>query len=376
MRKNWLKMIAVAAACAMLGGALTLAWTGFGGTALPLTPGAKAEGTLLPTLEGFDSPFAQVVETVKPSVVSVSNKGRAFNLLSGRPEQVEQGSGSGVVISVQGHIITNYHVIANARAVTVIANGQEYDADIVGYDSLTDLAVLQVKDADLPAAVMGDSDAERVGNWAIVIGNPLGQMFVDTVTVGVLSATGREVEGAVVKMMQTDAAINSGNSGGGLFNTRGELIGIPSMKFVSTSPTNSIEGIGMAIPINVARPIVTSIIEHGRVMRPRMGIGVATLPGTERVEPGSLPSGAFVEDVAPGSPAEKAGLQPGDIVLSINGSRVRSFTDLIDRVNTRVPGDKVTLEVYRVPGILSLTHRDEIPEGETLMIDVLLGSAE
>jgi len=289
---------------------------------------------------------------------------------------VEQAFGSGVVISVQGHIITNYHVIANARAVVVIADGKEYDAYIVGYDILTDLAVLHAPDADLPAAVMGDSDAERVGNWAIVIGNPLGQMFVDTVTVGVLSATGREVQGSLVRMMQTDAAINSGNSGGGLFNTRGELIGIPSMKFISTSPSNSIEGIGMAIPINVAKPIVASIIEHGRMLRPRMGIGVATLPGTEKVSPGSLPAGALIDNVAPDSPAAKAGLLPGDIVLSINGSRVRSFTDLIDRVNTRQPGDTVSLEIYRVPGIMSLTHRDAIPDGEVLTVDVTLGSAE
>lgn len=360
----------------MLGGAMAFAWMGRVGAVLPLTPGAKAEGSLLPTLDGIDSPFAQVVETVMPSVVSVSNKGRAFNLLSGHPEQVEQATGSGVVISVQGHVVTNYHVITNAHAVTVIAGGKEYDARIVGYDSLTDLAVLQVVDAELPAAVMGDSDAERVGNWAIVIGNPLGQAFVDTVTVGILSATGREVEGSVVKMMQTDAAINAGNSGGGLFNTKGELIGIPSMKFVSATPENSIEGIGMAIPINVAKPIVASIIAHGRVLRPRIGVGVATMPGTEKVESGSLPNGALVNDVSPGSPAEKAGLRPGDIVLSINGSRVRSFTDLIDRVNARVPGDKVTLEVYRVPGILDLTQRDAIPDGEMLTIEVTLGSAE
>ena len=215
-----------------------------------------------------------------------------------------------------------------------------------------------------------------MGNWAIVVGNPLGQMFVDTVTVGVLSATGREVEGSVVKMMQTDAAINAGNSGGGLFNTKGELIGIPSMKFVSASPDNSIEGIGMAIPINIAKPIVASIIQHGRVLRPRMGIGVITLAGTEKPQPGSLPAGALVNEVSSGSPAEKAGLQPGDIVLSIDGSRVRSFTDLIDRVNAHVPGDKVTLEVYRVPGILSLTQRDAIPDGEALTMDVTLGSAE
>jgi serine protease Do len=337
---------------------------------------AKAEGTLVAPIEGIESPFAKVAETVMPCVVGVSNQGRVFNLVSGRTAAVEQASGSGVVISTQGHIVTNYHVIADARAVSVIAQGQQYDAEIIGYDALTDLAVLKVDNANLPAATMGDSDAERVGSWAIVIGNPLGQMFADTVTVGILSATGREVEDSVVKMMQTDAAINAGNSGGGLFNTQGMLIGIPSMKFVSASPDTSIEGIGMAIPINVARPIVASIIEHGRMVRPRMGVSIATLQGAETGEAGVLPAGVFLNDVTPGSPAEKAGLKAGDIVLSIDASRVRRYTDLMDRINTHVPGDQVMLEVYRVSGIMELTYRDPIPAGETLSVTVTLESGE
>ncbi len=374
MQKKWLGIIAGALACALLGGAVVLAWSGQ--TGAPFVLNAKAEGKLLPTLEGIDSPFAQVAQTVMPCVVGVSNKGRVFNLLSGRAESVEQASGSGVVISMQGHIVTNYHVIADARAVSIIAQGQEYDAEIIGYDAPTDLAVLQVKDADLSAATMGDSDAELVGNWAIVIGNPLGQMFADTMTVGILSATGREVEGSIVKMMQTDAAINAGNSGGGLFNTKGELIGIPSMKFVSSTLETSIEGIGMCIPINVVKPIVASIIEHGRMVRPRMGVGIATIPGAEKGGEGVLPAGVFVNEVSKGSPADKAGLQAGDIILSIEGSRVRSYTDLTDRVNAHLPGDKVKLEIYRVPGIMALTYRDEIPAGEALEIVVTLGSGE
>ena len=376
MRKKRPGTIAAALACALLGIATALAWAGPGSAMPRLLLIAEAEGALLPTLDGIESPFAQVAETVMPCVVGVSNKGRAFNLLSGRTEQVERASGSGVVISVQGHVVTNYHVIADARAVTVIAGGREYDAEVVGFDALTDLAVLHVPDASLPAAAMGDSDLERVGNWAIVIGNPLGQMFADTVTVGILSAVNREVEGSVVRMIQTDAAINAGNSGGGLFNTRGELIGIPSMKFVSATPGQSIEGIGMAIPINVAKPIAANIIEHGRVLRPRLGVGIATLQGGEKGGPGVLPAGALVNEISPGSPAEKAGIRPGDIVLSVDGSRVQSYTGLIDRVNARVPGEKIRLEIYRVPGILALTHQDEIPVGETLLIEVTLGSAE
>ncbi len=378
MQNHWVRKVAAALACAALGSAVALAWVGgnVGNGAAPLVDSARAEGTLVAPIEGFESPFAKVAETVLPCVVGVSNKGRAFNLVSGRTEAVEQASGSGVVISTQGHIVTNYHVVADARAVSIIAMGEQYEAEIVGYDALTDLAVLQVKDADLPAATMGDSDAERVGNWAIVIGNPLGQMFADTMTVGILSATGREIEGSAVKMLQTDAAINSGNSGGGLFNTKGELIGIPSMKFVSSDRSNSIEGIGMCIPINVAKPIVTSIIERGHMVRPRMGVSIATIEGAEKGEAGVLPAGVFLSDVSKRGPADKAGLQAGDIILSIDGSRVHKYTDLSDRINTHAPGDKVVLEVYRVPGILELTYRDKIPAGETLSITVTLESGE
>ncbi len=376
MHKNWLGTIAVAVACLMLGSAAALAWQGNQVTGLGTMPSEPVQGTTVQPLEGIESPFALVVDAVLPSVVGVSNHGRAFNLRSGRPESVEQGSGSGVVISEQGHIVTNYHVIEGARTISIIAHGQEYEAEIIGSDPLTDLAVLQVTEAGFPAVSMGDSDQERVGNWAIVIGNPLGQAFADTVTVGIISATGREVEGAVVNMIQTDAAINAGNSGGGLFNTKGELIGIPAMKFVSTSPENSIEGIGMAIPINVAKPIVASIIEHGRMVRPRMGVGIATIEGAETGGPGQLPAGVFINSVSPGSPAEQAGIQEGDIVLAIDGVRVRKYTELTDRVNTHVPGDTVKIQLYRVPGLMNLTMVDNVPEGEVLTVEVTLTSAE
>ncbi len=371
MKKTVLGLVVMGIVCAMLGASVALAVQ----NKLPANAeNAQAQGGFVPELPGFESPIAQVVDTVLPSVVGVSNRGYQFRFST---RTVEQASGSGVVITEQGHIVTNYHVIEGAKEVGIIAHGQEYTAEVIGTDPLTDLAVVQVKNASLPAARMGDSDAERVGNWAIVIGNPLGQQFADTVTVGVISAVNRELEDSVVKMIQTDAAINAGNSGGGLFNTKGELIGIPSMKFYSTGIGQaSIEGIGMAIPINVARPIVESLIERGHMVRPRIGVGIATISGTDKVEPGHLPAGVFVNSVEDNGPAGKAGLMAGDIILSADGRRVKRYTDLTDRINTHAVGDTITLEVYRIPGLAALTISDEIPAGERITLEVVLGGID
>lgn len=191
-----------------------------------------AQGEYVKTLEGIQSPFADVVDVVMPCVVGVSNRARTYSIISGQTDVIEQATGSGVMITTQGHVVTNYHVIEGANDVQVLSNGQYLQAEIVGYDELTDLAVLRVtEDVNLPAVKMGDISQVRVGDWAIVIGNPLGKQFADTVTIGVVSALNRELEGtSIVKMNATDAAINSGNSGRRTFYTKGELIGIPSLK--------------------------------------------------------------------------------------------------------------------------------------------------
>ena len=234
-------------------------------------------------LQGVTSPFSEVAQAVMPCVVGVSNRANTFNLVSGQTQLVEQATGSGVVITTQGHVVTNHHVVKGASDVQVLWQGQYLSAEIVGVDELTDLAVLRVtEDVSLPAVMMGDPEQVKAGDWAIVIGNPLGKQFADTITVGVVSALNRELEeSSIVKMIQTDAAINSGNSGGGMFNTRGELIGIPSLKFSASSKEGiaSIEGIAMAIPMDVVKPIVNSIIQHGKVTRPRLGIAVMTMRG-------------------------------------------------------------------------------------------------
>ena len=285
-----------------------------------------AQGQYVNTLGGAESPFSDVVQTVMPCVVGVSNRGNSFNIISGQTELVEQATGSGVVVTTQGHVVTNYHVIEGASDVQVLSQGRYLKTEIVGYDELTDLAVLRVmEDIELPAVKMGDMSDVRVGDWAIVIGNPLGKQFADTVTVGVVSALNRELESSsIVKMLQTDAAINSGNSGGGLFNTRGELIGIPSLKFSSNGKDDiaSIEGIAMAIPVDVVQPIVNSIIQYGKVTRPKLGISVMTIRGSDKPTVGLIPAGVYVSAVVPESTAERAGIKAHDIIIGMDGERI------------------------------------------------------
>ena len=327
-------------------------------------------------LVGVASPFAEVATAVMPCVVGVSNRANTYSLISGQTELIEQASGSGVVITKQGHVVTNYHVVEGANDVQILWQGRYLSAEMIGVDELTDLAVLRVtEDVSLPAALMGDPSRIRVGDWAIVIGNPLGKQFADTVTVGVVSALNRELkESPIVKMIQTDAAINSGNSGGGMFNTKGELIGIPSLKFSASSREKgaSIEGIAMAIPMDVVKPVVNSIIQYGKVTRPKIGISVMTIRGTQEPREGMIPAGIYVSGVEKGGPADRAGVHQDDIILEIDGERVSQHTEMTSRIAMKSSGDSVVLTIYRIPGLGKLTFQDRIPLGETKKLTVEL----
>ena len=335
-----------------------------------------AQGEYVETLPGQESPFSAVAQTVMPCVVGVSNRANTYSIISGQTELIEQSTGSGVVITTQGHVVTNYHVVAGASDVQVLWQGQYLKAEVVGVDELTDLAVLRVlEEVDLPAVQMGNAQDVRVGDWAIVVGNPLGKQFADTVTVGVVSALNRELEDStIVKMLQTDAAINSGNSGGGMFNTRGELIGIPSLKFSSSGSKRmaSIEGIAMAIPMDVVQPVVNSLIQYGKVTRPKLGISVMTLRGTEEPTEGRLPAGVYVSAAAEDGAAYQAGIRQDDIIIRIDGERVMLHTDLTNLIAMKQPGDTITLTVCRIPELGSLTVQDRIPKGEILDFTVEL----
>ena len=335
-----------------------------------------AQGEYVEQLGGVSSPFADVAQVVMPCVVGVSNRANTYSIVSGQTELVEQATGSGVVITTQGHVVTNYHVVEGANDVQVLWQGQYLQAEIIGVDELTDLAVLRVtEDVTLPAVRMGQAEEVRVGDWAIVIGNPLGSQLADTVTVGVVSAVDREIDSStIVKMLQTDAAINSGNSGGGMFNTRGELIGILSLKFSSSGSRSeaSIEGIAMAIPMDVVQPVVESLIQYGKVTRPKLGISVLTLRGSEEPTDGMIPAGVYVSTVSEGSPAQKAGIRADDIILNVDGRRVLRHTDLTGLIAGKRAGETVTLTICRIPGLSELTVRDVVPRGEIIETTVTL----
>lgn len=354
-----------------LSAVLYVSWDS-GQTAKPV----YAQGEYVESLTGVSSPFADVAQVVMPCVVGVSNRANTYSIISGQTELIEQSTGSGVVITTQGHVVTNYHVVEGASDVQILWQGQYLQAEVIGVDELTDLAVLRVsEDIRLPAVRMGNAQDVRVGDWAIVIGNPLGSRFADTVTVGVVSALDRELEDqSIVKMLQTDAAINSGNSGGGMFNTKGELIGIPSLKFSSSGRkgTASIEGIAMAIPMDVVQPVVNSLIQYGKVTRPKLGISVMTLRGSEEPTEGMLPAGVYVSAVSAGGSADVAGIRPGDIIIRIDGERVMLHTDLTNRIAAKSPGDTMTLTVYRIEGLEELTLQDKIPKGETIDFNIKL----
>ena len=335
-----------------------------------------AQGEYVRSLTGTSSPFADVVQVVMPCVVGVSNRANTYSIISGQSELIEQSTGSGVVITTQGHVVTNYHVVEGASDVQVLWQGQYLKAEVIGVVELTDLAVLRVmEDIVLPAVKMGNAADVRVGDWAIVIGNPLGKQFADTVTVGVVSALNRELENSsIVKMLQTDAAINSGNSGGGMFNTKGELIGIPSLKFSSSGSRKiaSIEGIAMAIPMDVVQPIVNSLIQYGKVTRPKLGISVVSLRGSEEPTDGMIPAGVYVSAVTQGGAAQLGGIKRDDIIIRVDGERVMLHTDLTNRIAMKQPGDSVTLTVYRIEDLADLTVQDRIPAGEEIELTIEL----
>ena len=337
----------------------------------PVWQAARTPAGLAATLtskggEGPDNPFIQVAEQVTPSVVNISTvssgKGRTPNELfrpfgndpffrdffdrffEGMPRRRQQTSlGSGVIIDKSGLILTNNHVIKDADEITVrFSNKQEAKGKVVGTDAKTDLAVIRVgaKD-DLPVARLGNSESLRVGEWAIAIGNPFG--LDHTLTVGVVSATGRSEVGiaAYENFIQTDASINPGNSGGPLLNVRGEVIGI------NTAIVASGQGIGFAIPINLARKVMDDLVKKGRVTRGWLGVGIQPLTPELAKSFGVSGEGVLVNQVMPKSPAEAAGLKAGDLILSIDGKSIRDPRELTRVIADADIGKTLELTVLR-----------------------------
>lgn len=382
----------------------------------PATAGAEAV-TVTENATVVTSPFTAAVQKVHDSVVGVNNyttyttrnnysygfgfgygygNGSDNGISGGQSRQVLQGSGSGVVVA-KGYVLTNYHVVEDASTLEVTTDDKVYPAQLMGIDESKDIAVMYVDGLDLEPVVLGDSDQLQVGDWAICIGNPLS--FTGTTTVGVISALNRSVSGnstdaygkrTTNTMIQTDAAINSGNSGGGMFNVAGELIGIPSMKYTGSAySSTSVEGIGMAIPINEAKDLINDVLAgKGNVQstpdtssssvssssRPRLGVTVQNVNSSNyAVANGLLPVGAYVAEVEAGSPAENAGIQVGDIIVDVDDNVIKSITDLTNYLAGKAENDQVEVKVYRVEGGLNnVEDYQNMPDGEYIDLTVTL----
>ncbi len=384
-------------------------------------PGSTAGAEAVTVTENatiVTSPFTEAVQKVHSSVVGVNNYttysprnygygfgfgygygygGRNDDGVTGgdNSRQVLQGSGSGVVVA-KGYVLTNYHVVEDATMLEVTTDDKVYPAQLMGTDESKDIAVLYVDGLDLEPVVLGDSDKLQVGDWAICIGNPLS--FTGTTTVGVISALNRSVSGNATDaygkrttntMIQTDAAINAGNSGGGMFNVAGELVGIPSMKYTGSAySAASVEGIGMAIPINEAKDLINDVLNgKGNVQstpsdtgavssssKPRLGVTVQNMnTGNYAVSNGLLPVGAYVAAVEEKSPAEVGGVQVGDIIVDVDGNVIKSITDLTNYLAGKQEGDVVTVKVYRVDGGLNnVEDYQNMPEGQYMDLTVTL----
>lgn len=313
-----------------------------------------AAQTLAKKNEGDILTIPEIAAKVGPSVVGVINKTQVqaqqyWDPFSGRyfynmdPSQsgevVEQGSGSGIIINDSGYIVTNQHVIAGATEIDIILNtGSTYSAAVVGEDQKTDLAVLKIEpkaEEPLVAAVLGDSTTLEVGELAVAIGNPMGMEFSGSVTAGIISAVNRTmtIENRTYNLIQTDAAINSGNSGGALINQYGEVVGINSVKL----STSGVEGMGFAIAISEAKPIIEDLMNNGYVTgRPMVGIGIS-----------ETRYGLFISSIQEGSGAEKAGLKVDDMILEVDGKAVTSTSEINEIRDTKKPGDKLAFKILR-----------------------------
>ncbi len=269
-------------------------------------------------------------------------------------------SGSGFIVTDDGYIITNFHVIEDSDSITVsLYNGSTYDAALIGYDESNDLAVLKIEAEGLSPVILGDSDNLNVGDSVVAIGNPLGELTF-SLTSGSISAKDREVtmsNSLTMNLLQTDCAINSGNSGGALFNLYGEVIGITNAKYSSSGSEASIDNIGFAIPVNDVRSIVESIIEKGYYSKPYLGVGVVDVSREYQIY--GLPQGAAIQTVTADGPADEAGLQVGDIITKFGDTKITGRTDLSTAIARCKIGDTVTLTVYR--------------QGQTLEIGVTIG---
>ena len=346
---------------------------------------AAAAGSALPARSGEEPfSFAEVAAQVNPAVVFITATVPHSAAEGAQPEESleevfpkwffggpprppegepREGAGSGVLISPDGYILTNQHVVDGATSIQIqLGEGQSYTARLVGGDAETDLALLKIDAAGpLPAARLGDSEALRVGDWVLAIGNPYG--YDHSVTVGVVSGKGRRNisrHREFDDFIQTDAAINFGNSGGPLLNAKGEVVGI------NTAIVSPGLGIGFAVPINIAKQVIPQLQAGGKVARGYLGVSVESVsPETQQAFALPGATGALVNEVVPGKPAARAGLQHGDVILKVNGEAVQNSEGLVRRISQMQPGERAELTVWRdgAPQQLEVVLTDRSSEG-------------
>lgn len=297
------------------------------------------------TTSGKSLSVAEVANLAADSVVEITTESVANDMFM--RQYVTEGAGSGVIISADGYIATNNHVIEGASKITVrLTDGKEYEAKLIGTDAQTDVAVIKIEGVTLQPVTLGDSDTIGVGDTAIAIGNPLGELG-GTVTNGIISALDRQIvlENQTMTLLQTNAAINPGNSGGGLFNDQGELIGL----VVAKSSGSNVEGLGFAIPVNVVKDVVESIINVGYVQgRPVLGISVVNVDSSQLAyQYGVNQLGVYVAGLTEGTKAEASGLKVGDCLIAVDDTQISSTSDLTQILQSHEVGDKVKVMVSR-----------------------------
>lgn len=311
--------------------------------------------TQMVSLVGYSETGVGVASKVRPSIVGIEVE-YSVNSIFYRNKSTATAAGSGIIISEDGYILTNNHIVnssstsyyyelgkANKVTVTLYNDSTKYDATIVGTDSQTDLAVIKIEKNGLKAAELGDSDAVQVGEFAMAIGNPLG--LADSVTAGIVSAVNREVsdqDGNSYVAIQTDASINSGNSGGALVNSKGQVIGVNTLKLSGAG----VEGVGFAIPINSTKEIYEQLIQYNKVKRPYIGIGGYDLD-EQTAEDNNLVVGIYIKTIEDFSAGEKAGLKIGDVIVEVDGTKVTKMDELNAIKNQKQIGDTLKLKVFR-----------------------------
>lgn len=365
------KTVALALCCSLLGGAVGAAGT----TLLQLPEGAtssQSSAILVGQRENtvLDITKIDTDKLMTPAEVYAANVNSTVGIKTSITtnfwgfQTTSAASGSGFIISEDGYILTNHHVIENANAISVsFYNGTDADATLIGYDAGNDIAVLKVDKKGLSPVVLGDSGNLNVGDTVIAIGNPLGELTF-SLTAGAVSALEREITtsaGVTMRLMQTDCAINSGNSGGALFNLYGEVIGITNAKYSGNGTTEaSIDNIGFAIPVNHVREVVKSVIEKGYFSKPYIGISVTDV--SSETQSYGLPQGAAVKTVALDSPAQKAGLRISDIITQVDETPITGSSQLVSLIKSSTVGQVLKLRIYRQGAYLNL----EITVGEQI----------